>query len=85
VGSCRARANHGDLLLEAGDERGALDAYQRAVRHHETLGPEVWARIGFLRAAAGKRDEAVAALEQSLLLDPDHAEAKARLAVLRAT
>ncbi len=75
--------NHGDLLLEAGDDRGALEAYQRAVRHHETLGPEVWARIGLLRAAAGDKEEAGKALEQALLLDPEHAEAKARLAVLR--
>jgi tetratricopeptide (TPR) repeat protein len=75
--------NHGDLLLEAGDEAHALEAYLRAVRHHETLGPEVWARIGMLRAAAGHTTEARSALEQALLLDPDHPEARARLAALR--
>ena len=75
--------NHGDLLLEAGDQAAALEAYLRAVRHHETLGPEVWARIGVLRAAAGDNEEARAALAHALLLDPEHVEARARLAVLR--
>ena len=75
--------NHGDLLLDAGDQTAALAAYLRAVRHHETLGPEVWARIGVLRAAAGDTSEARAALEHALLLDPGHVEARARLAVLR--
>ena len=75
--------NHGDLLLEAGDQGAALEAYQRAVRHHETLGPEVWARIGALRAAAGDDEEARNALEHALLLDPAHVEARARLNVLR--
>jgi cytochrome c-type biogenesis protein CcmH/NrfG len=36
-----------------------------------------------LRAAAGHTTEARSALEQALLLDPDHPEARARLAALR--
>jgi tetratricopeptide (TPR) repeat protein len=77
--------NHGDLLLEAGEQGPALEAYSRAVRHHETLGPEVWARIGALRAAAGDSEEARNALEHALLLDPGHADARARLSALRGT
>lgn len=71
--------NRGDLLLAQGNADAALDAYLRAVKHHETLGPEVWARIGGLRAAQGMPDDAVAAWERALQLDPNHAEARARL------
>ena len=75
--------NRGDLLLVAGRQEAALEAYQRAVKHHETLGPEVWARIGGLRAAQGEQGEAEAAWERALQLDPTHAEARARLAAVR--
>ena len=75
--------NRGDLLLAQGNRDAALDAYLRAVKHHETLGPEVWARIGGLRAALGQPDEAVVAWERALQLDPTHAEARERLAAAR--
>jgi predicted negative regulator of RcsB-dependent stress response len=76
--------NRGDLLLARQDTEAALDAYLRAVKHHETLGPEVWARIGGLRAAQGAESEAVSAWEHALQLDPAHAEARERLAAARA-
>jgi len=76
--------NRGDLLLGQGNADAALDAYMRAVKHHETLGPEVWARIGGLRAAHGEMDEATLAWERALQLDPTHAEARERLASVRA-
>ena len=75
--------NRGDLLLAQGNRDAALDAYLRAVKHHETLGPEVWARIGGLRAALGQPDEAVVAWERALQLDPTHAEVRERLAAAR--
>lgn len=75
--------NHGDLLLGAGDRAGALEAYQAAVRHHETLGPEVWARIGTLRLSSGDTDGSRTAFQQALVLDPEHPEARARLAALQ--
>lgn len=75
--------NRGDLLLADGRQEAALEAYLRAVKHHETLGPEVWARIGGLRAANGEPVEAEAAWERALQLDPTHAEARARLAAAR--
>ncbi len=75
--------NHGDLLLARGEREKALEAYLRAVRHYETLGPEVWARIGALREASHEPAEAIGAYEHAVLLDPSHAEATARLAALR--
>jgi tetratricopeptide (TPR) repeat protein len=76
--------NLGDLYLEKEQPDKALESYLRAVRHHETLGPEVWARIGALREAAGERAEAIAAFDHAILLNPTHAEAHARLSALRA-
>ena len=75
--------NRGDLLLTAGHGEQALEEYLRAVKHHETLGPEIWARIGGLRAAHGEVPEAMAAWERALQLDPSHAEARERLAAAR--
>ncbi|MBX7118706.1 MAG: tetratricopeptide repeat protein [Gemmatimonadaceae bacterium] len=76
--------NRGDLLIQLGQSDAALDAYLRAVKHHETLGPEVWARIGGLREAAGEVTEARVAWERALVLDPGHTEARERLATGRA-
>lgn len=77
--------NRGDLALA--DSRGdlALESYLRAVKHHETLGPEVWTRIGVLRAAQGSRAEAASAWERALTLDPAHPEARRRLDEARTT
>ncbi len=75
--------NLGDLYLELGNGAGALESYQLAVRHLETLGPEVWARIGRLREAQGDADGAIAASERALGLDATHVEARARLLALR--
>jgi len=75
--------NRGDLLLSDGRGEQALEAYLRAVKHHETLGPEVWSRIGALRAAHGEMTEAVQAWERALVLDPEHAQAAEQLAAAR--
>lgn len=75
--------NRGDLHLAEGHADQALESYLRAVKHHETLGPEVWARIGSLRAAHGEAAEAAAAWERALVLDPAHEEARERLAAAR--
>ena len=75
--------NRGDLHLEEGRSEQALESYLRAVKYHETLGPEVWTRIGMLRAAHGEAVEATAAWERALVLDPAHAEARTRLDAAR--
>ncbi len=71
--------NRGDVLYDQGQRDQALEEYLRAVKHHETLGPEVWSRIGDLREAHGEPAEAMAAWERALVLDPAHANARARL------
>ena len=83
AGLAPAHRNRGDLLLAHGQGDAALDAYLRAVKHHETLGPEVWVRIGGLRAAHGSMSDAMVAWEHALQLDPTHAEARARLVAAR--
>jgi tetratricopeptide (TPR) repeat protein len=75
--------NRGDLLLAAGQGDQALEEYLRAVKYHETLGPEVWSRIGTLRAARNETAEAAAAFKRALVLDPAHPVARERLAATR--
>ena len=75
--------NRGDLLLEAGRHEPALDEYRRAVKQNETLGPEVWARIGAILSSQGEIEEAERAWERALVLDPAHGEARVRLAASR--
>ncbi len=75
--------NRGDILLAAGQGDQALEQYLRAVKHHETLGPEIWSRIGDLRSEHGEDEAAVAAWERALVLDPAHGNARARLDAAR--
>ncbi len=71
--------NRGDILLASGQGDQALEEYLRAVKHHETLGPEIWSRIGDLRWEHDESEAAVAAWERAVVLDPAHANARARL------
>lgn len=82
-GLANLHRNLGDLQLAAGEAAAALESYQLAVRHQESLGPEVWCRIGQLRERQGDRDGALAAFDHALALDPSHGEARARQAALR--
>ncbi|MBX3175430.1 MAG: tetratricopeptide repeat protein [Gemmatimonadaceae bacterium] len=82
-GLAQLHRNLGDLRLAAGDGPAALEAYQLAVRHQESLGPEVWSRIGVLRERQGDKEGALAAFDHALALDPSHAEARARQTALR--
>lgn len=82
-GMAQLHRNRGDLLLEAGRHEQALDEYRRAVKQHETLGPEVWARIGSLLSSQGDILEAERAWERALVLDPSHREARHRLSASR--
>lgn len=77
--------NRGDLYLAEGRGAQALESYTRAVRQHETLGPEVWARIGSLREGMGEQTEALSAWERALALDPSHSEAQRKIDAARSS
>lgn len=77
------------LAKNIGDEqfrRGALDdaqvAYQRAVTIDETLGPDVWIKLGEIAAARHQMGDARRCWERTLALDPGNPTATAQLASL---
>lgn len=75
--------NLGDLDYRAGQFETALESYQRAVKHHETLGADVWVRIGNIKLKQGERLDAVAAWERALALDPSNSIVQTNLAAVR--
>ena len=77
------------LSKNIGDEQfrlGALDdahrAYQRAVTIDETLGPDVWIKLGEIAAARHQLADAQRCWERTLMLDPGNPSATAHLAAL---
>ncbi len=77
------------LAKNIGDEqfrRGALDeahdAYQRAVTIDETLGPDVWLKLGEIAASRRQFADARRCWERTLTLDPGNPAATAHLAAL---
>jgi tetratricopeptide (TPR) repeat protein len=75
--------NLGDLHYRAGQLDDALEAYQRAVKFNERLGPDVWRRIGNIRLKRDERDEAVRCWEVALAIDPSDARLQANLETVR--
>lgn len=72
AGLAQLHKNSGDLHYQAGAYDEALEAYQRAVRANNALGPDVYAKLGNLRYRRQEIDEAVAHWERALALDPSH-------------
>jgi tetratricopeptide (TPR) repeat protein len=70
--SARALVAVGQRLAERGREGDALAAYHGALEHFPDS-PDLFAAIGNLHGQAGRFDEARAALERALELDPKHA------------
>ena len=62
--------NLGDLYYRAGQFDEAYDAFQRAVKHNETLGADVWLKLGNIRLKRRERDDAVRCWERALAIDP---------------
>ena len=62
--------NLGDLYYRAGHFDEAFDAFQRAVKHNETLGADVWLKLGNIRLKRRERDDAVKCWERALAIDP---------------
>jgi tetratricopeptide (TPR) repeat protein len=62
----------------------AYDAYQRAVKFNEALGPDVWIRLGDIRLKRNERDDAIKCWEHALQLDPANQTARNNVKAARA-
>jgi superkiller protein 3 len=76
--------NLGDLAYRAGQLDDALEAYQRAVKFNERLGPDVWRKLGNIRLKRNERDEAIRCWETALTLAPDDTRLQANIDSVRA-
>jgi tetratricopeptide (TPR) repeat protein len=66
----RAWNLQGDLRERAGDERGAVDSYWKAVKYDPAL-REAWNNLGVLLHLTGRLDEALGAFESAVKASPD--------------
>ena len=79
----RAHFNLGMTLGEAGEIERGIEHLEAALRS-APFEPSIWNGLGALRLLQGDLDGAEAALRQALALAPDHADALANLAAVRA-
>ncbi len=77
-----ARVTPGDARFARGDPEGALELWRREVEAEPTA--ELWSRIGIGELAMQRIDEARAAFEKALELDPDRVDALSNLARIEA-
>lgn len=68
----------GVMRMELGDRRAALDIFTRITQDFPDLA-DPYNNLAVLHAASGELDEAKAALEQALRLQPEHAQAQENL------
>ncbi len=69
-GIAQTHKNVGDLQYRMGAFDEAYDAYRRAVKYNETLGSDVWLKLGNILLRRRERDEAIACWEKALAIDP---------------
>lgn len=81
-GNLELQTNLATLMLESGDAEGALRRYQTIVQLDSTV-TGAWLNLGVAHGNAGNFDEAAAAWEKVLQLDPGNESALAYLAQLR--
>ena len=58
AGIAQLHKNIGDAHYRGGRFDEAYDAYQRAVKFNEALGPDVWLKLGNIRLKRNERDDA---------------------------
>jgi tetratricopeptide (TPR) repeat protein len=75
--------NIGDLCYRAGQLDDALEAYLRAVKFNDRLGPDVWRKLGNIRLKREEKDEAIKCWEAALALDPTDTRLQANLETVR--
>jgi tetratricopeptide (TPR) repeat protein len=84
AGIAQLHKNIGDAHYRVGLFDEAYDAYQRAVKFNDTLGPDVWIKLGNIRLKRTERDDAVKCWEHALLLDPGNQTARKNIEAAQA-
>ena len=79
AGIAQLHKNVGDLHYRSGAFDEAFEAYQRAVKFNESLGSDVWLKLGNIRLRRRERDEAIACWERALEIDPGNPIVKQNL------
>lgn len=74
--------NVGDAHFRAGNVDDAFDAYQRAIQLDESLGPDVWIKLGVIASERQQPLDAKRCWERALSLDPGNPVALQELATL---
>ena len=72
TGIAQLHKNIGDAHYRAGRFDDAFEAYQRAVKFNDVLGPDMWQKLGNIKLRRRERDDAIRFWERSLALDPDN-------------
>ncbi len=72
-GIAQLHKNLGDHHYRTGRLDDAYDAYQRAVKYNETLGADVWLKLGSIKLKRNEREDALKCFERALALDPGNA------------
>jgi tetratricopeptide (TPR) repeat protein len=70
AGVAQLHKNIGDLHYRSGSFDEAFEAYLRAVKFNETLGSDVWLKLGNIRLRRRERAEAISCWERALAIDP---------------
>ncbi|MEM8487259.1 MAG: tetratricopeptide repeat protein [Bacteroidota bacterium] len=76
------QTNMANLMLLQGDTLGTIQAYQHILQQDPSF-TGLWVNLGIVHAMAGQMQDAQAAWERAVTLDPENAQAKAYLARLR--
>jgi tetratricopeptide (TPR) repeat protein len=84
AGIAQLHKNIGDAHYRVALFDEAYDAYQRAVKFNESLGPDVWIKLGNIRLKRNERDDAIKCWEHALQLDPAHQTARNNIKAARA-
>lgn len=83
-GIAQLHKNIGDALYRSGRFDEAYDAFQRAVKFNEQIGPDAWFKLGNIRLRRNERADAIRCWERALVLDPDNAIVRQNLTAAKA-
>jgi tetratricopeptide (TPR) repeat protein len=83
-GIAQLHKNLGDHHYRTGRFDDAYDSYQRAVKYNETLGADVWLKLGSIKLKRNEREDALKCFERALALDPGNATIRQNIEAARA-